>query len=139
LEIEAPVACRDSPAFHLHPTRPGMVGAPLIRDQVVQVRQARETRLLAATWVMQAFHGEQFPLDGVVRLIEQRARDRHLGICEDRRPARLLVLEPAPDALPIGRSCRGGHVIGKASSPLAQGKHPQALPLARPVPQGMKR
>jgi hypothetical protein len=115
LDIEEPVACRHSSAFYLHPTLPGMLGAPLIRDQVVQVRQAREKRLLAATWVMKAFHGEQFPLDGVMRLIEPSARDRHLGVCEDRIPARLLVLEPAPDALSIGRSCRGGNVIGKAS------------------------
>src|SRR6266850_1095449 len=101
LDIEEPVACRDSPAFHLHPTLPGMLSPPLIRDQVVQVRQAREKRLLAATWVMKAFHGEQFPLDGVMRLIQERAGHWHPGVCEDRIPARLLVLEPAPDALSI--------------------------------------
>src|SRR5882724_4456811 len=115
LDIEEPVACRDSPAFHLHPTLPGMLGPPLIWDQVVQVRQAREKRLLAATWVMKAFHGEQFPLDGVMRLIQERAGHWHPGVCEDRIPARLLVLEPAPDALSIGRSCRGGNMIGKAA------------------------
>jgi hypothetical protein len=69
LDIEAPVACRDSPAFHCHPTLPSMLGAPLIRDQVVQVRQARETRLWAATWVMKALHRDQCPFDGVVSLI----------------------------------------------------------------------
>jgi hypothetical protein len=31
-----------------------------------------------------------------------------------------------------------GDVIGKAASPLAQGKHPQVLALARSVPQGVK-
>jgi hypothetical protein len=46
-----------------------MLGPPLIGDQVVQVRQAREKRLLAATWVMKAFHGEQFPRNGVVSLV----------------------------------------------------------------------
>jgi hypothetical protein len=64
---------------------------------------------------MKACHGEQFPLNGVMRLIAQRARYRHLGVCEDRIPARLLVLEPTLDALSIGRSCRGGNVISKAS------------------------
>ena len=48
LDIEEPVACRDSPAFHFHPTQSGMLGATLIRYQVVQVGQAREKRLLAA-------------------------------------------------------------------------------------------
>jgi hypothetical protein len=31
-----------------------------------------------------------------------------------------------------------GDVIGKVPEPLPQGKHPQALALARPVPQGVK-
>src|SRR5712691_474376 len=87
LDIEEPVVCWYSPAFHLHPTLPGMLGAPLIRHQVVQVSQAGEKRLLAPTWVMKAFHGEQFPLDGVMRLIEQGAGHRHLGICEHGIPA----------------------------------------------------
>jgi hypothetical protein len=33
------------------------------------VRQPCEKRLLAATWVMKAFHGEQFPRDGIMGLI----------------------------------------------------------------------
>ena len=53
-----------------------------------------------------------------MRLIQERAGHWYPGVCEDRIPARLLVLEPAPDALSIGRSCRGGHMIGKASSPV---------------------
>ena len=43
-------ACRYSPAFHFHPTLARMLGATLIRDQVVQVREPREKRLLAPTW-----------------------------------------------------------------------------------------
>jgi hypothetical protein len=46
-----------------------MLGTVLIGYQVVQVRQARDKRLLAATWVVKPFHREQFPLDGVMGLI----------------------------------------------------------------------
>jgi hypothetical protein len=46
-----------------------MPSAPLIGHQIIEVRQAYEKRLLAAIWVMEAFHGEQFPLDGVVGLV----------------------------------------------------------------------
>jgi len=46
-----------------------MLGSTLIRDEIVQVGESREKRLLAATWVMKAFHGEQFPLDGIMRLV----------------------------------------------------------------------
>jgi hypothetical protein len=38
-----------------------MLGAPLIRHQVVQVSPACEKRLLATTRVMKAFHGAQLP------------------------------------------------------------------------------
>jgi hypothetical protein len=31
--------------------------------------QPYETRLLAATWMVKPLHREEFPLDGVVRLI----------------------------------------------------------------------
>jgi hypothetical protein len=43
-----------------------MLGATLIRDQVIQAREPRQKRLLTATWMMKPFHGEQFPLDGVM-------------------------------------------------------------------------
>ena len=79
-----------------------MLGAPLLGHQVVQVSQAGEKRLLAAPWVMKAFHGEQFPLHRVMRLIEQRARHRHLRVFQDRIPARLLGLPPAPPTRAIG-------------------------------------
>jgi hypothetical protein len=46
-----------------------MLGATLIRDEVVQVCEPGQKRLLAATWVMEPLHREQFPLDGVMRLI----------------------------------------------------------------------
>ena len=52
MEVEEPVARRDSSAFHFHATLPRMLGASLIRDQVVEVRQPRQKRLLAAVWVV---------------------------------------------------------------------------------------
>src|SRR5215471_804693 len=115
LQVEHPVCGGYAPAFHLHPTLPGMLGAPLIRDQVVQVGQPREKRLLAAPWVMKAFHGEQFPLESVMGLIEHRARYRHLGVCEHRIPPRLLVLHPAPHTFPVGRPSHGGDVVSEVA------------------------
>ena len=58
LQIEEPVCCGYLSTFHFHATLPGMLGASLIRDQVVEVRQPRQKRLLAAVWVMEARHGE---------------------------------------------------------------------------------
>ena len=46
-----------------------MLGPTLIRHQVVEVCQPCEKRLLTATWVMEPFHREEFPLDGVMGLI----------------------------------------------------------------------
>ncbi len=37
LEIEQPVACWDCASFHFHPTLATILGAPLIRYQVVEV------------------------------------------------------------------------------------------------------
>ena len=102
MEVEQPVACRDCASFHFHTTLPGMLGATLIWDQIVQVGEPREKRLLAPFGMMEAFHREQFPLDGVMGLIQQGAGHGHLRVCEDRIPARLLLLEPAPDALAVG-------------------------------------
>ena len=138
LEIEEPVSCRDSSAFHFHTTLPGMLGPTLIRDEVVQMGEPREKRLLAPTWMMEALHREQFPLDGVMGLIQQRAGHGHLGVCEDRIPARLLLLEPAPDTLAVGVPRAVCHVVGKVAEPLAQRKHPQAFALACPVQQGVE-
>lgn len=61
MEIEEPVAYGYSPAFHLHPTLSGMVGAPLIWYQG-QGRQAREQRLLAVPGAMQSCIANSFPI-----------------------------------------------------------------------------
>jgi len=70
VQIEEPVCCGYSPAFHFHPTLTGMLGSTLIRYQVVQVRQASEERLLTPTWMVKALHGEQLAVHRVVGLIQ---------------------------------------------------------------------
>src|SRR5215813_15552176 len=88
--------------------------------------------------MMEAFPGKQFPLDGVMGLIEQGTRGGHLRVLEDRIPPRLLVLHPASHALAIGWPRGGGDVVHKVAQPLAQGKYAQAFALACPVPQGVE-
>src|SRR5215813_4275418 len=69
LEIEHPVCGGQSPAFQFHPTLARVQGSALVRDQVVQVRQAGEKRCLTPTEMMEALHHEQLPLEGVVGLV----------------------------------------------------------------------
>ena len=71
-----------------------MQGAPLIRNQVVQMRQPREKGHLTPTGVMEALHHKQFAVNSIVGLIEYRAHRRHLRVFEHRIPARLLILKP---------------------------------------------
>jgi hypothetical protein len=115
LEMQQPVACRDSASVHFDPTLPSMLSTALIGHQIVQMCQPREKRLLAPLRMMEAFHREQLPLDGVVGLISQGTRHRHLRVCEDRIPPRLLVLEPAPHALAVGCPRRGGDMVGNVA------------------------
>src|SRR5215813_14823089 len=88
LQVEKPVACWDCASFHFHATVAGMLGPTLIRDEVVEVGEPGEKCLLAATRMLEALHRKQFPLDGVMGLIQQRAGHGHLGVCKDRIPAR---------------------------------------------------
>ena len=115
LQVEEPVSCRDSPAFHFYATLPRMPGPALIGHQVVEMGQPREKRLLVSTW------------DGETpssRTASARWRyghptgHRHLRVCEHRIPARFLPLELAPDAFPVGHSCRVRHVVGTVAEPL---------------------
>jgi len=55
-----------------------MLGAMLLRHEVVQVRQPGEKRLLASLGMMKAFHREQLPLDSVIGLIQQGTGHGHL-------------------------------------------------------------
>ena len=138
LQIEHPVWCGYSPAFHFHPTLTGMLGSTLIWHQIVQVCEPREKRLLASLRMMEPFHREQFPLDGVMGLVSKRAGRRHLGVCKDRIPAGFLVVKPASHALAVGRSSRGGDVVRKTAPSLAQRKYAQPFALSRPGQEGVK-
>jgi hypothetical protein len=69
LQVEHPIRSGYVAAFHFYPTLPGMLGSTLIWDEVVQVREPRQKRLLTATRMMEPLHGEQFSLDGVVGLV----------------------------------------------------------------------
>jgi oligopeptide/dipeptide ABC transporter ATP-binding protein len=83
LEIEEPGSGGYSAAFHFHPTLTRMLGATLIRHQVVQVRQPDKKRLLAPFGMMEAFHCEQLPLDvsiqaQILNLLRQLQGELHL-------------------------------------------------------------
>jgi hypothetical protein len=92
-----------------------MLGATLIRHEVVQVSQAPEKGLLAAVRMMDSLHPKEFPIDGVMGLIEQGAGHRHPGVCEHRRPARFVVLNPVLYALAMSCPSRGGDKIGQVA------------------------
>jgi hypothetical protein len=112
-----------------------MLGPTLVGHQVVQMGEPAQKRLLAPGGMMAALHHEELPVHSVMRLSEQRTGHGHLRVFQDGIPAGFLVLKPRAPPVAVGRSCRGGDVVGTTASPLAQGKHPYALPLARPVQQ----
>ena len=60
MEVEQPVSCRYASAFHFHATLTGMYGSTLIRDEVIQVGQPRQKRLLTASWMMDPFIANNF-------------------------------------------------------------------------------
>src|SRR5262245_51774383 len=73
LQVEKPVSGWDGASFHFHATVAGLQGPTLIRDEVVEVGEPGEKCLLAATRMMEPLHRKQFPLDGVMGLVQQRA------------------------------------------------------------------
>ena len=95
-----------SPAFHFHPTLARIQGPALVRDQIVQVRQAGEKRRLTPTGMVEPLHGEELAVDGVVRLIQPRAHRRHLGIFKDGK--QLLGNLNRKDFVSITRSSHHG-------------------------------
>ena len=115
MEIEPPVTRRDGASFACHARLTGMLRTALRGDQMVQMGQPSKKRLLAPFGMMEAFPRDQRPLDGVVGLISQGTRQRHLRVGEDRRPPRLLVLEPVSHALAGGRPRCGGDVVGQVA------------------------
>ena len=76
--------------------------------------------MLASSWMMKSFHHEELAVNSVMGLIEQGRRHRHLGVCQDRIPAGLLVLKPAPHPFTIDCPCHAGDMIGKVAEPLPQ-------------------
>jgi hypothetical protein len=68
-------------------------------------------------------------------LIQQGTHHGHLRVFEHRIPPCLLVLKPAPYALPVGHPCTASHMVGNMAEPWTQGKHAHARTLARPVQQ----
>ena len=138
MEVEEPVSGRDAAAFDFHATLTRVLGPTLIRDQIIEVRQPDQKRLLAARGMMEPLHGGQLPLDRVMRLIQECARRGHLRVGEHRIPPGFLLLAPAPDALAIDHPRRVGDAVGKVASPLAERKHAQAFALSRPVQQGVE-
>jgi len=115
VDMQAPVACRYTPACHCHPTLPGMRGPTLRRDQGVEGCQPGEQRLVPAPGMMQPLPGAPVPLPGVVSLVSQGAGRWPLRVCKESRPARLLGLQPAPYPLASGRPCRVGDVIDQVA------------------------
>jgi hypothetical protein len=135
VQIEPPVACRDCSSFDFHRTRPPRLGATLRGHQLVERGPPRETRLRVSPGMRHPLHRDQRPLDGVVGLVSEGAGHRHLRGGEHRIPGRLLLLEPTPDAFPVGHSGAGRHV----AEPLTQRTPPHARALARPGPPGVAR
>src|SRR5260370_33558770 len=89
LQVEEPVSCWDCSSFDFHPTLAGMLSAPLVGHEVVQMGEPSQKRLLASFGMMEALHHEQLPVDGVMRLIQERAGHGQLRVCEHRIPALL--------------------------------------------------
>src|SRR4029450_2021844 len=66
LEVEEPVACWDCSAFHFHPTLAGMLRAPLVGHEVIQMGEPSQKRLLAPVGMMEALHHEELPVNSVM-------------------------------------------------------------------------
>jgi len=58
LQVEEPVSCWDCSSFDFHHTLAGMLSAPLVGHEVVQMGQPAQKRLVAPFGVMEAFHRE---------------------------------------------------------------------------------
>src|SRR5882762_4265173 len=112
LQVEHPVRGRDAPALHFHPTPACVQGPTLIGNQIVQMREAGEQRRVTPAGMVEALHGEELAVEGVVRLIQHGAHRRHLRVCEHRIPARFLCLEPVAHTLAVLFANGRGDVVG---------------------------
>jgi len=100
--------------------------------------QTREKRPLTPFGMVEACHGEELAVDGVVRLVQHRAHRRHLGVFQHRIPARFFVLNPVAYTLAVLFAHRCRDVINTMAASLAQCHHTQAFTLATAVQQGME-
>jgi hypothetical protein len=87
-----------------------MLGATLRRDEVGAGGEPWQKRRGAPVGMREALPGEKVPLEGVRCVSHQGAGHGPLGGGEPRLPAPLLLLQPAPHALPVGQPGRGGDV-----------------------------
>ena len=115
MQVEHPVWCGDSPTFDFYPALARVDGSPLIRNQIVQVRQSCQIRRLTPIGMMEVFHHEELAVDGVMRLIQHGTHRRHLGVFEHRIPARFFVLKPTLHTLAMILSNRGRDVVRKVA------------------------
>ena len=113
LQVKHPIWRRQDPAFHFDPTLTCIQGSALIRNQVVQMRQAGKKCCLTPTGMVEALHGEELSVHGIVGLIQQGAAGRHLRVFEHGIPSNFLVLEPISHPLPVLDSNGGRDVSGK--------------------------
>src|SRR4029434_3240768 len=58
LEVEEPVSCWDFSSFDFHPTLTSVLGASLVRHEVIEMGQPSQKGLWAPLGVMKAFHHE---------------------------------------------------------------------------------
>jgi hypothetical protein len=108
LQVKQPVCYGYASAFDFHPTLTGMLGAPLVGYQVVQMGKPAQKRLLAPVGMMEALHHEGLPVHSVMRLIEQRTGHEHLGGFKDGIPA--CFLGPQPLAVSVNLLYGFGHI-----------------------------
>lgn len=110
-----------------------MLGATLVGYQVIQQRETVQKVPLAPLVMMEPFHHEHLPLDGIVGLIQQSAGHWHTGVFEYRLPTRFLGLDPWPTERVVGHPSRVRAVVRNMAQLLAKRTHAQAFALASPV------
>ena len=106
-----------------------MESATLKWYQIVQVSQPHEKSPLTPTGVMETFHHKQFPIEGIVGLVQYCAHRRHLRVGKHRIPARFLGLKPVAHALTVLFAHCRGEVLGETAEALAERHHAEACTL----------
>jgi hypothetical protein len=71
--------------------------------------------------MMEAFHHKEFPIHGIVRLIQKRGGGRHLTIPKQRIPTSFLLANPGAYSFSIGNISCLGDFLAETSQFLAKG------------------